>query len=139
MAQRGKRATWAGALALVAGMTAALAPGVAGAASPPRPQERRFDRVASFPVYVNTGDVSEESVAEIVAASVDGCTLVYTDSAQEAVGFVDISVPSHPEAAGLVPSAGSRPRWPCTGRTPSSPSTRAARSPSRAGISPSST
>lgn len=106
MAQRGKRATWAGALALVAGMTAALAPGVAGAASPPRPQERRFDRVASFPVYVNTGDVSEESVAEIVAASVDGRTLVYTDSAQEAVGFVDISVPSHPEAAGLVPLGG---------------------------------
>ncbi|MGD2084179.1 MAG: esterase-like activity of phytase family protein, partial [Chromatiales bacterium] len=60
-----------------------------------------FERVATFPVFLNT-DIDNETVAEIVAASEDGYTLVYTDSALEALGFVDITDPADPQPAGVV-------------------------------------
>jgi len=66
---------------------------------------RAFQRVATFPVFLNT-DVDTESVAEIVAASPDGRLLVYTDSANESLGFVDITVPASPQPAGIVPLGG---------------------------------
>ncbi len=62
---------------------------------------KAFNRIASFPVFENT-DIGTESVAEIVAASDDGKTLVYTDSANEAIGFVDITYPSNPMPLGLL-------------------------------------
>ncbi len=64
-----------------------------------------FERVAAFPVFLNT-DIEDETVAEIVAASDDGNTLVYTDSEQENLGFVDIANPSNPQAAGIVELGG---------------------------------
>ena len=45
-------------------------------------------------------------VAEIVAATPDGMTLVYTDSAQQEIGFVDISDPSAPAEIGKTPVGG---------------------------------
>jgi hypothetical protein len=60
-----------------------------------------FERIATFPVFLNAA-VDQESVAEIVAASVDGNTLIYTDSAGERAGFVDITDPAHPLALGTV-------------------------------------
>jgi hypothetical protein len=64
-----------------------------------------FRRLATFPVYLNT-DIASETVAEIVAATDDGMTLIYTDGASEQVGYVDISDPSRPQAAGVTRVAG---------------------------------
>ncbi len=54
--------------------------------------ERVFNRIATFPVYLNT-DINLETVAEIIDASKDGKTLVYTDSQIKKLGFVDIKKP----------------------------------------------
>jgi hypothetical protein len=58
-----------------------------------------FNRVATFPVFLNS-DIDNHTVAEIVAATDDGRTLVYTDSPLEAVGFVDIANPHDPRPLG---------------------------------------
>ncbi len=60
-----------------------------------------FRRIATFPVFTNT-DIDDETVSEIVAATEDGMTLVYTDSEKELIGFVDISDPYYPEPDGVV-------------------------------------
>lgn len=70
---------------------------------------RFFNRLASFPVCLQldaTCNVDTETAAEIVAASPDGNTLIYTDSPQEVVGFVDITDPANPAPAGLLPLPG---------------------------------
>ena len=67
--------------------------------------DNAFKRIATFPVYLNT-DINVETVAEIVAASDDGNTLVYTDGKTENLGFVDITNPSHPMPAGTTPLGG---------------------------------
>jgi len=64
-----------------------------------------FRRVATFPVFQNTS-IDTETVAEIVSATPDGMTLVYTDSANAALGFVDISNPAAPQPAGQVALSG---------------------------------
>ena len=67
--------------------------------------ERVFNRVSSFLVCSQIDpdcDDDTETAAEIVAASVDGNTLIYTDSPLEVVGFVDITNPSAPGASGTL-------------------------------------
>ena len=64
-----------------------------------------FNRIAAFPVFKNT-DVTKQTVAEIVAASTDGKTLIYTDSARKGVGFVNIADPSQPKPLGFIPLNG---------------------------------
>ncbi len=64
-----------------------------------------FNRIATFPVYLNT-DIDLETVAEIVDASKDGKTLVYTDSETGKLGFVDIKRPSKPKALGAIDVGG---------------------------------
>lgn len=64
-----------------------------------------FNRIATFPVLANLPaerDAEGETVAEIIAASEDGMTLIYTDSEQEALGFIDITSPGSPIASGFV-------------------------------------
>lgn len=66
---------------------------------------RQFERVATFIVCENTScdrDVVELSSAEIIAANEDGKTLIYTDSPNAALGFVDIRDPARPRALGAV-------------------------------------
>jgi hypothetical protein len=68
-----------------------------------------FNRIATFPVFLNFPageDLGTTTVAEIVAASEDGNTLIYTDGATGSVGFVDITDPADPKALGLIPVAG---------------------------------
>lgn len=71
-----------------------------------------FQRIATYPVFLNHCDgepsscVDEETVAEIVTASADGMTLVYTDSEQDQIGFVDISDPESPVGDGVVDVGG---------------------------------
>ena len=47
-----------------------------------------------------------ETVAEIVAISNDGNTAIYTDSAAERLGLVDISNPRQPKPAGTIALSG---------------------------------
>ena len=90
-----------------AGLVAALAVTcLFGASNPSEAHGRRhgqehFRRIATFPVFENTS-VDVETVAEIVTATEDGRTLIYTDSEQELLGFVDIRNPADPQAGGVV-------------------------------------
>jgi hypothetical protein len=64
-----------------------------------------FNRIATFPVVDNLpldGDHARKSVAEIVSASQDGRILVYTNSARDAFGFIDIADPADPKPAGEI-------------------------------------
>jgi hypothetical protein len=66
---------------------------------------RQFERIATFVVCENTScdrDEVELTAAEIVAASEDGRTLIYTDSPNRSLGFVDIRQPSRPRALGAL-------------------------------------
>lgn len=68
-----------------------------------------FNRIASFPVVSNMGageDLSRETSPEIIAASEDGNTLVYTDSPLGVVGFIDITSPRDPKPLGNLPVSG---------------------------------
>jgi DNA-binding beta-propeller fold protein YncE len=66
-----------------------------------------FERIATFPVYINNENMEDTTVAEIVAVSADGRTLAYTDASLGVVGFVDITQPSMPVAAGTLDVGGS--------------------------------
>jgi DNA-binding beta-propeller fold protein YncE len=64
-----------------------------------------FNRIASFGAIHNLPEgieQSQETSPEIIAASEDGNTLVYSDSPFEALGFVDISDAKNPVAGGIV-------------------------------------
>ncbi|GIU86710.1 MAG: hypothetical protein KatS3mg009_1225 [Acidimicrobiia bacterium] len=76
--------------------------GTYGGGGPAGPGGGVFDRIASFPVYENNDDPGAETVAEIVAATRDGRTLVYVDSVGEQVGFVDITDPADPQPGGTL-------------------------------------
>lgn len=87
------------------GLTAALL--VTSALAPA--QAEVFNRIATFHVSDNLpadADPEKETVAEIVAATADGNTLVYTDSPGERVGVIDITDPAMPQAAGTVALGG---------------------------------
>ncbi|BBE70952.1 esterase-like activity of phytase family protein [Oharaeibacter diazotrophicus] len=92
------RTTLRGALALALLSTTAIAAGAAPV----------FNRVATFEVTDNLPEDArgKPSVAEIVSATADGNTLVYTDSPQQGVGIVDITDPAAPKAAGFVALGG---------------------------------
>lgn len=68
-----------------------------------------FDHVGTFDVIGNLGegeDVATPTVAEIVAASEDGNTLVYTDAVAGRIGFVDITDASAPAPLGAIDAGG---------------------------------
>ncbi|MBJ3775196.1 esterase-like activity of phytase family protein [Acuticoccus mangrovi] len=76
---------------------------VAGAAIPAHADT--FNRIASFSVADNLPkgmDPATESSSEIIDATDDGMTLVYSDSPLGAVGIVDISDPAAPKAGGAI-------------------------------------
>lgn len=79
----------------------ALTSVIALATAPAMSQDMNFNRIASFPVHLNAPD-AEESSAEIISASADGMTLVYTDGPAEVVGFIDITDPAAPKALGAI-------------------------------------
>lgn len=68
-------------------------------------QAEAFNRIASFPVNLNLPEGAEaltETSAEIIDATADGMTLVYTDSPLGAVGMVDLTDPANPAPKGAV-------------------------------------
>ena len=60
-----------------------------------------FNRIASFPVSLNNPEAKATS-SEIIAASADGMTLVYSDSPAGGIGFIDITDAKAPKAAGFL-------------------------------------
>jgi hypothetical protein len=84
-------------------LAALLASTAALAVAMPAVAEPFFDRTASFPVARNLpagADPATPTSAEIVAAGGDGMTLVYSDSPNKAIGFIDITDPAAPAALG---------------------------------------
>lgn len=60
-----------------------------------------FNRVASFPVALNAPD-AEATSSEIITATEDGMTLIYSDSPGGGIGFVDITEADSPKPAGYL-------------------------------------
>jgi DNA-binding beta-propeller fold protein YncE len=64
---------------------------------------RSFQRVATLGNYLNNGsDAGRETVSEIIAATANGRTLVYTDAVRGTIGFIDITRPSSPRPLGVL-------------------------------------
>ncbi len=71
--------------------------------------EMNFNRIASFATPDNMADGEDrarETSAEIIAASEDGMTLIYTDSPLGVVGLIDITDPKAPKALGNIEMPG---------------------------------
>ncbi len=71
--------------------------------------QMNFNRIATLPscMQINaTCNTNDVTAAEIVAASVDGMTLIYTDSPKNQIGFVDITKPNSPKATGILAMGG---------------------------------
>ncbi len=72
-------------------------------------EAKSFNRIAVYPVCMQadpTCNSDDATAAEIVAASTDGMTLIYTDSPKEQLGFVDITNPATPAGLGVLPLVG---------------------------------
>jgi len=68
-----------------------------------------FNRIATFNVVDNLpagADPAKSTVAEIITATADGNTLVYTDSPGKRIGFIDITNPKSPKPAGTIDLGG---------------------------------
>jgi hypothetical protein len=86
-------------------LTSALALGTAL----PVQAEMVFNRIATFATPQNMAageDTARKSSAEIISASDDGMTLVYTDSPLGVVGLIDITDPRAPKALGTIAMGG---------------------------------
>ncbi|MCF6369990.1 esterase-like activity of phytase family protein [Rhizobium halophilum] len=84
---------------------AALTAALLASAALPASAEPVFNRIASFPVASNLPTGEEKltpTSAEIITASEDGNTLIYSDSPLGGIGFVDITDASAPKAAGAL-------------------------------------
>ncbi|NOD65500.1 MULTISPECIES: esterase-like activity of phytase family protein [unclassified Ruegeria] len=71
--------------------------------------EMNFNRIASFPVVKNMAegaDTTRETSPEIIAATADGMTLVYTDSPLGVIGMIDITKPANPAPLGAMEVGG---------------------------------
>ncbi|MCA0044514.1 esterase-like activity of phytase family protein [Celeribacter litoreus] len=71
--------------------------------------EMTFNRIASFATPLNMvdgEDTMRETSAEIIAASEDGMTLIYTDSPLGVVGLIDITDPKNPKPLGNIEMPG---------------------------------
>jgi DNA-binding beta-propeller fold protein YncE len=65
-----------------------------------------FNRISTFANYTNNADPADETVSEIIAATADGMTLVYSDGTMGEIGFVGISDPANPLPGGKVAVGG---------------------------------
>jgi len=87
------------------GVTSALAL----MAAMPALAEMNFNRVATFATPDNMAegeDRARVTSAEIISASPDGMTLIYTDSPLGVVGLIDITDPKAPKALGSIDVGG---------------------------------
>lgn len=73
--------------------------------APVRAADAPFNRIATFNVVENLpagADPAKPTAAEIITYTEDGNTLIYSDSPGERIGFIDITDPAAPKAAGVV-------------------------------------
>jgi hypothetical protein len=71
----------------------------------PAAAEQVFNRIATFPVAANLPADKEKlstTSAEIITASEDGNTLIYSDSPLGGIGFIDITDAKAPKAVGAL-------------------------------------
>lgn len=83
----------------------ALTAALLATAAFPALAEPVFNRIASFPVQKNLPaekDAKTLTSAEIIAASDDGDTLIYSDSPLGGIGFIDIADPRSPRSGGTL-------------------------------------
>ncbi len=73
---------------------------------PEQAHKAAFQRVGTFFNYTNNADISDETVSEIIAATQDGMTLVYTDSPLQQIGLIDITNPAKPMPMGKLEVGG---------------------------------
>lgn len=64
-----------------------------------------FNRIASFPVELNAPD-AEATSSEIITATDDGMMLIYSDSPNGGIGFVDVTDAKAPKPAGYLDMGG---------------------------------
>ncbi|MEZ5798296.1 MAG: esterase-like activity of phytase family protein [Paracoccaceae bacterium] len=86
-----------------------LTSALALSAALPAGAEMAFNRVASFATPLNMAegeDRARPSSAEIITATEDGMTLIYSDSPLGVIGMVDITDPAAPKALGNVAMGG---------------------------------
>ncbi|MFZ1429272.1 MAG: esterase-like activity of phytase family protein [Geminicoccaceae bacterium] len=92
------------------GLAAALTTtALATAAMPAVAAGPYFERVATLPVYATLpagADPKTPTSAEIITATPDGNTLIFTDSPGRRLGFVDITDPAAPAPARSLPLGG---------------------------------
>jgi hypothetical protein len=82
---------------------------IALATAAPAHAEMVFNRISTFATPANMAageDAARETSAEIISASDDGMTLVYTDSPLGVVGLVDITDPKMPKPLGNIDVGG---------------------------------
>jgi hypothetical protein len=79
-----------------------------GSANDPGKPKARFQRVSTLANYLNNGpdNIDKTTASEIIAATRDGKTLIYTDSPGEQIGFVDITDPANPKPTGVLAMGG---------------------------------
>ena len=85
--------------ALLVGGTSMMAMALCGVAV----AEPVFNRIASLPVTMTLpegADMKSPTSAEIVTATPDGMTLVFSDSPGKRIGFIDIADPRQPKTGG---------------------------------------
>ncbi|NNG02533.1 MAG: alkaline phosphatase [Inquilinus sp.] len=85
----------------------AIAISLAASAASAEPQH--FQRLATYPVFLNLPDgvdPTTATTAQGVAASGDGMTLLYSDPARGGIGFVDIADPADPVGDGSLDVGG---------------------------------
>ncbi len=78
-------------------------------AAMPALADANFNRIATFATPDNMADGEDRarpSSAEIISASEDGMTLVYTDSPLGVIGLIDITDPKAPKALGNIAVGG---------------------------------
>ncbi len=94
------------------GLVTAVAVGaaaLAGLATAEAADEQTFDHVGTFNVPANLPAgvaVKTPTSAEIVDATPDGRTLVYTDAPQGVIGFIGIADPANPSPGGMIDVGG---------------------------------
>jgi len=78
-------------------------------ATAPAMAEMNFNRIASFATPTNMAageDTKRETSPEIITATADGMTLVYTDSPLESLGLIDLTDPAAPKPLGNIALGG---------------------------------
>lgn len=82
---------------------AALTALLLGSVAAPAGAEQVFNRIASFPVAQNLPKGEDKATSsEIITATADGNTLIYSDAPGGTIGFIDITDAKAPKAGGSV-------------------------------------